>query len=131
MRRIKDLVAKAKRDFELARKHKQIKEYATATILYASAIKNVLKALFISRTRKEPPKNASVQYLANHAGVPTEISVYMTSMEQERTMAEGPADFYDVDEMAQGQRRSTEVEAFYMEGLVKRLLDHMYAYTKI
>lgn len=130
MRKVRDLIAGAQKDFELAKRHKKIREYVTATLLYTSAVEKVLKALFISRTRKEPPKDASIRYLAIRAGVPEEVSVYMATMEESEYTAD-PTDFSHMEEMTQGPAGGgAESKAFYMDGLVKRLLDYMYAYAK-
>ena len=64
MRKVRELIAKASQDFELAKMHKQVREYVTATMLYNRAVEKILTALFISRTKREPPKNASIDYLA-------------------------------------------------------------------
>jgi hypothetical protein len=63
-------------------------------------------------------------------GVPDEVSMYMASMEENEATAD-PADFSDMEEMERGRAGgSAEVKAFYMDGLVKRLLDYVYAYSK-
>jgi HEPN domain-containing protein len=128
MRKVRDLITKATKDFELARRYKQLKEYVTASALYTSAVEKVLQALFISRTRRDPPANASIHYLARHTSVPEEVSVYIAAMEENESTAD-PADIYELVEDT--SERSAEAKAFYMEGLVKRLLDYMQAYAKI
>lgn len=131
MRKVRELMAKAMKDFELAKKHKQTKEYVTATTLYTNAVEKVLKALFISKTKRDPPRNATIHYLARRTGVPTEVSMYMASIEESSAM-EDPADFLGIDDEIAGSPtgKNAETEAFYMEGLVKRLLDYVYAYAK-
>ena len=131
MKKAKELIARASKDFELAKRHKQVKDYVTATILYTSAVEKVLKALFINRTKKDPPKNASLQYLAMRVGVPDEVSVYMSSMEESAATAD-PADFSNMEEVTRGRAGgSAEVKAYYMDGLVKRLLDYVNVYSKL
>jgi HEPN domain-containing protein len=127
MKRVRDLMTRATKDFELAKRHKQVKEYVTATLLYTSAVEKVLKALFISKTKREPPADASIHYLARYTGVPEEVSVYIASMDENEATAD-PAEISELVESTAD--RSAESKAFYMEGLVKRLLDYMYAYAK-
>ncbi|HIH50612.1 MAG: HEPN domain-containing protein [Candidatus Micrarchaeaceae archaeon] len=129
MKRVRELVAKASQDFELAKRHKQVKEYVTATILYNRAVEKVLKALFISRTRKEPPKNASIDYLARRTGVPDEVAVYIASLDENEAVGMGMNGLVDLQYTDTGN--GAERQAFYMEGLTKRLLDYVSTYTKI
>jgi HEPN domain-containing protein len=129
-KRIRDLIAKASNDFELATKHKQIKEYVTATLLYNSAVEKVLKALFMSRTKKQPPANVSIEYLAKTTGVPEEISAYISAMHDDSTEHMGPVDFVDLDRETSFDR-GAERQAFYMDGLAKRMIDYVTAYAKI
>ena len=129
MKRVRELVAKASQDFELAKRHKQVKEYVTATILYNRAVEKVLKALFISRTRKEPPKNASIDYLARRTGVPDEVAVYIASLDENEAVGMGMNGHVDLQYTDTGN--GAERQAFYMEGLTKRLLDYVSTYTKI
>jgi HEPN domain-containing protein len=130
MRRARELVAKASQDFELAKMHKQVKEYVTATILYNRAVEKVLKALFISRTKREPPKNASISYLARRTGVPDEVAVYITSLEENEAVGMNVNDLVDLQDTGT-ERGGAERRAFYMDGLAKRLLDYVSTYTKI
>lgn len=128
MKKVRDLIAKASKDFELAKRHKSIKEYVTATVLYNKAVEKVLKALFISKTKRDPPENASIEYLARRTGVPAEISVYITSV-QENAESMEPAEFIDMT--GEANEKSAEREAFYMDGLARRLLDYVSAYVKV
>lgn len=128
MKRVRELVAKASQDFELAKRHKQVKEYVTATILYNRAVEKVLKALFIS-SRKEPPKNASIDYLARRTGVPDEVAVYITSLDENGAVGMDMNGLVDLQYTDTGN--GAERQAFYMEGLTKRLLDYVSTYTKI
>lgn len=129
MRRVRELIAKASQDFELAKMHKQVKEYVTATILYNRAVEKVLTALFISRTRKEPPRNASIDYLARKTGVPDEVAVYINTLDENGAgmNVNGFADLQDAGAETAGAER----RAFYMDGLAQRLLDYVSASTKI
>ena len=101
----------------------------TATILYNRAVEKVLKALFISRTRKEPPKNASIDYLARRTGVPDEVAVYITSLDENGAVGMDMNGLVDLQYTDTGN--GAERQAFYMEGLTKRLLDYVSTYTKI
>ncbi|MGI0100868.1 MAG: HEPN domain-containing protein [Candidatus Micrarchaeaceae archaeon] len=130
---IRELISRASKDIELAKRHRKTKEYMTATILYNNAVEKVLKALFISKKKRSPPANASISYLARQTGVPDEISMYIYSM-QESAYAEDPVpeDFTGLnqyeEERAGGE--SLEVKAFFLDGLSKRLLDYVLAYAK-
>ncbi len=127
--RIRELIAKASKDFELAKRHRSIREYVTATLLYNSAVEKVLKALYISKSRREPPANASIGYLARQTGVPDEISVYIKSVQETAEMND-PVDFVDLEQSEPKTSGGAERQAFYMDGLAKRLLDYVSAYAK-
>jgi HEPN domain-containing protein len=127
MRKASELVAKASQDFELAKRHAKVREYVTATLLYNKAVEKVLKALFINKTKKNPPADASIEYLARSTGLPEEISAYINSLE-EVTMQE---EFVDLHSKEMPGERNAERQAFYMDGLAKRLIDYVSAYTKI
>ena len=71
MRRGIDLLKNAAKDFELARKYRDAREYITASILYRKATEKVLRALFIAKRRKTPPSNATLEYLALQSGLPS------------------------------------------------------------
>lgn len=130
MKKARELVKKAWKDFELAKKHRQIKEYVTATLLYNTAVEKVLTALFINKTRKAPPANASIGYLAMRTGVPMEISTYITSVQE--VGEEEPVGFMDLEEETNiGQQQNEERKAFFMDGLAQRLLDYVTAYVRI
>jgi HEPN domain-containing protein len=124
----RELIAKASKDFELAKGYRQVRDFVTASLLYNKAVEKVLKAIYISKSKREPPANASISYLARHTEVPDEVSVYIASME-ENSAIEDPADISELVETS--SENSAEVKAYYMEGLVKRLLDSMQAYSKI
>jgi HEPN domain-containing protein len=126
---IRGLIARAAKDLELAKRHRKIKEYVTAILLYNKAVEKSLKAFFISKTKREPPANASIEYLAKRTGVPEEISMYINSVQENKDM-ERPADFVDLDEATHISKNS-ETEAFYMDGLANRILDYVTAYIRI
>jgi len=128
--RIRGLIARASRDLELAKRCMQIKEYVTANLLYSKAMEKVLKALFLYKIKKQPPINASIGYLAKETGVPEEIGVYINSVKDEEELR--PADFTDLEYYRDGiVGPGTKTQALYMEGLSKRLLDYVMAYTNI
>ena len=129
MRSIKtrDLIARASKDFELAKRYRQLRDYVTATLLYNTAVEKVLKALYINKAKKQPPANASIDYLAKQTGVPAEISAYINSM-RETEINEEPADLMGFGEdEEENVARSAERQAFYLDGLTKRLLDYVQA----
>lgn len=126
MGKVKELIANASRDFEMAKGHKHVRDYVTAIVLYNKAVEKVLKALFISKTHKEPPSDASIGYLASRTGMPEEISVYINTL-QDRENVE-PAEFMEIDQT--GGKGNAEMHAFYMDGLAKRLLDYVSVYAK-
>lgn len=128
MRKERELVARAARDFELAKRYKQLQEYMTATLLYTKAVEKMLRALFINKKRREPPVNASIRYLAREIGVPDEVSMYIACVEQKDTTAD-PAEITELTEST--YVNGAEAKAYYMDGLVKRLLDYINSYAKI
>ena len=128
--RIRGLIARASKDIELAKGYMQLKEYVTAALLYNKAVEKVMQALFISKTRKKPPANASLEYLAKRTGMPDEVSVYITSLKEGTTESE-PAEFTDFEYGNVETRKSAETEAFYLDGLTRRLLDYVIAYVKV
>jgi len=129
MGKVRELIAKASKDFELAEKHRRLREYVVATLLYNKAVEKVLKALFITRTRKNPPASASVDYLARRAGVPEEISMYVTSMKDGLDQLEANQ-FIDIESYREnGMERGSEQHALYMDGLARRLLDYVRLYA--
>ena len=82
MRDIRGLVARALKDMELAKRYRQRKEYAATTLLYNKAIERVLKALFISKKRKDPPIGASAVYMASNMRMPEEIMTGLLSLHE-------------------------------------------------
>ncbi len=72
MVQVRKLFSEAIKDFETAKRQARTRDYATASILYARAAKNLLRALFISTERHTPPKNASMTYLNRKLGMEVE-----------------------------------------------------------
>jgi HEPN domain-containing protein len=124
------LIARASKDFELAKGYMQLRDFVTASLLYNKAVEKVLKALYINRSKKEPPANASIDYLAQRTGVPDEISVYISSIKE--TDIAGPAELQDINgNEDENIGVSAERQAFYLDGLTKRLLDYVNARANI
>jgi len=133
MRSIKtrDLIARASKDFELAKRYRQLRDYVTATLLYNTAVEKVLKALYINKAKKQPPANASIDYLAKQTGVPAEISAHINSIKETEINAEPTElmNFGEYEEESVG--KSAERQAFYLDGLTKRLLDYVQSRANI
>ena len=130
MRQVRELVRKAWKDFELAKRHRRIKEYVTATLLYNTAVEKVLTALFINKTRRSPPANASIEYLAMRTGMPPEITTYISTMQQDAAGSYQDPEFMGLEREANAEQRE-ERDAFFMDGLAQRLLDYVTAYVRI
>jgi HEPN domain-containing protein len=130
MKKVRELVAKASQDFELAKTHARVREYATATVLYNKAVEKVLKALFINKTKREPPANASIEYLARRTGVPEEVSAYINSLDENTDTAQ-EEEFASLYSKELQSEKSAQRQALYMDGLAKRLIDYVSAYAKI
>lgn len=123
------LIARASKDIALAARHKKGKDYVTATLLYNKAVEEILGALFIRKTKKAPPLNASAEYLARQTGVPEEISIYIKSMNESQEM-QPVNELIDLESYKESSSEMAEErEAFYMGGLAKRLLDYVVAYA--
>ncbi|MFI5412581.1 MAG: HEPN domain-containing protein [Candidatus Micrarchaeales archaeon] len=126
MRKGTDLVRNAIKDFELARKYRQAKEYITASILYQKATEKVLKALYQHRTKRSAPTNASVEYLAEKMALPEGMYDDIVSMPDERTELMEEQDLLEYDEV-ESTRTAESIEhnrALAREGLVRRLIDY-------
>ncbi len=125
--KLRDLVSRASKDFQLAKGKLRIGEYSAANALYGNAMEKVLSALFIKRMNRNPPKNVSIGYLARNAGVPEDVEAYMESVEENDGMHEGIA----VEAEEESSPKEMARRAFYMDGLVQRLLDYFYTYVRI
>jgi HEPN domain-containing protein len=79
---IRFLVARALRDMELAERYRQRRQYATTTLLYSKAIDRVLRALSISKGRKNPPVGASAAYMAARMRMPDDIVTDLLSLRE-------------------------------------------------
>ena len=130
MRRVRELLAKAAEDFELAKRYTKLKEYATATLLYNKAIEKVLRALFIVRTRKEAPNTASIRYLTLKTKMPEEISTDILSLdERQGVMGEEAIEEVSYEEI--GTFNTPENKVLERNNLARRLIEYGMAYAKI
>lgn len=115
------LIEKANRDFELAKGYSSRGDVEVATLLYNKAVERVLRALYMRRRGRTPPRGATISYIARNAKIPVEVSDYIGSVLEPdgREMEEGIIDGYD-----ELPRRSVRAQShLYLEGLTKRLLD--------
>lgn len=124
-----DLIKGATKDFELARKYRDAKEYITASTLYRKATEKALKALFIAARRKQPPKNASIEYLAMKANLPQEIYGDIVEMPEESAdpLQGSPLFEYDEDDQMQRFEADEYHSTLNKHVVVKRLLDYVRA----
>jgi HEPN domain-containing protein len=124
MRDIRSLVARALKDMELAKRYRQRKEYAATTLLYNKAIEKVLKALFISKTRKDPPLGASAVYLASNIRMPEEIMTGLLSLQEtddEVLWSGNEATIMTYERI--GRSMKAEHKLIQMDELATRLID--------
>lgn len=129
MRRIRkgvDLIKRAAQDFELAKKYGETKEYITASILYRKATEKILKALYTERKNREPPKSASVEFMAMQMDLPEEIFDDIVSLPEESAelMAEQELLEYDDEERTHMARDEECRSAMSKQELVRRLMDY-------
>ncbi len=90
MRRGVDLVKNAMRDFELARKYTDAKEYITASILYRKATeKGAEGSLHAATGRGAHRTNASIEYLAEQTVLPDSIYNDLVSIPDETDRVDG------------------------------------------
>ncbi|HVC58319.1 MAG TPA: hypothetical protein VND15_02490 [Candidatus Acidoferrales bacterium] len=102
MRKVRALMARAVSDLELGERYARLKEDAVASLLYRKAREKVLKALFISRTKREPPTNVSVRYLAGKVRMPADITAEISNLEEEE---DEPVAAYAFDADSYGRSR--------------------------
>ncbi len=126
MKRGTELIKKAVKDFELARKYGDAKEYITASILYRTATEKVLKALYQYRKNKNPPSNATIEYLAEQTMLPSSIYEDIVAMPDERTEIMEEESLMEYDEVESTRRAvASEYHSTLMKHeLVRRLLDY-------
>ena len=131
MRDIRGLVARALRDMELAKRYRQKKEYAATTLLYSKAIDRVLKALFISKKKKEPPIGASAVYIASNMRMPDEIMNGLLSLREtddEVVWSGNEAAIMTYERV--GRSMSAEHKVLQMNELATKLIDSAMGRTK-
>lgn len=121
-----ELLKKAVKDFELARKYSEGKEYTTASILYRAATEKVLQALFLKHRKKSPPTNASIEYLAKQTELPDGIYEEVISIPDESAelLEEESLLEYDEDERTHLAQRSEYHSTLSKRQAVRRLLDY-------
>lgn len=123
MGKTRELVKRAIADFELARRYRDARESFTASLLYKRAAEKVLRALFIKSMHHEPPKRASIVYMAKKVDLP----VYITETldEQEERMEEMD------DAAAPMYAEERPVATMRKRDAVKRLIDYALATMKV
>ena len=129
MRRIRrgvDLIKRAAQDFELAKRYGDAKEYITASILYRKATEKILKALYTQRKNREPPKSASMEFMAMQMELPEEIFDDLVSLPDERAemMADENLLEYDDEERTHMARDEEYRSTMSKQDLVRRLMDY-------
>ncbi len=129
MESFRDLVSESMRNFRSAKRYRRLREYVTATFLYGRSIEMALRALFLKRVRRQPPSGASLGYLARGAVLPEEVYVYLSSMDEEGAAADADMEAYSMPGMVGGASRVDAGRATYLDGLAKRLLDYITAYS--
>jgi len=129
---IRGLVTNALKDMELAKRYRHSREYATATLLYNKAIEKVLRALFISKERREPPIGASAVYIAAKTRMPDEIVTDLKSLreeEEEIIESENERDIRGYDEI--GKSAGAERKVLQLHELATRLIDYVMLYARV
>lgn len=126
-------VKKAVKDFELAHKYRNAKEYITASMLYRRATEKALKALILQKNKSLPTKNATIEYLAMQAKLPESIYEEVTSMPDEMTemMEEESLSEYDEEEHTFRARENEYKGALSKHETVRKLLDYARSSTSI
>ncbi len=126
MKKGAEFLKRAARDFELARKYKDAREYITASILYRKATEKVLKALFMKHRKQEAPKGASIEFLATHARLPDEMQYELVDMPTESAEMDMEESLQEYDDAEQTDRvGATEYESTLSKHeVVRRLLDY-------
>jgi HEPN domain-containing protein len=118
-----DHIKKARKDLELARKYRSKGDIAVATLLYNKAISAVMRSLYLKRTGRHAPPDASLEYMSSRASLPDEVEEYVRSVMEPETMEEELESMEVKDTYAGGGGR-----LLYLDGLIKRLLDYANAY---
>ncbi len=132
----RSLMKRAVRDFELARRYGEAKEYVTESVLYQKAAEKILRALSM-RHAKKLPKDASLGYLAKKARIPESIYGDLVEMPDERSEMieeEERLSFMDMEKEEDQNRvlESTErSHAMTKRNVVKRLMDYAMASTNL
>jgi HEPN domain-containing protein len=128
----RSLIRRAVRDFELARRYGEAREYMTESVLYQKAAEKILRALSMKRA-KRLPKNASIVYLAKKAEIPESIYGDLMEMPDERSEImeeEDRLSFMDMekeDDQNKVLENAERSNAMTKRGVVKRLMDYAMA----
>jgi HEPN domain-containing protein len=118
-----ELIRGASKNLELARKYRSTGDVAVATLLYNKAISGVMHALYLRKTGRRAPPDASLEYLSSRASLPDEVDEYVRSVMEPETEEEG-IEAMEVTETYRGGSG----RLLYMDGLIQRLLDYSRAY---
>ena len=132
IRKVRKLVASAMRDLEMGERYARLKEDAVASLLYKKARERVLKALFMIRTKREPPVNVSERYLANKVRMPAEMSAELSTVEQEEDEIDESGETFVADSHQRHRLLSTarnRISSRYR--VTKRLIYYAMASVKI
>lgn len=124
MKRGFGLVKKARENLELARKNRGDGNAAVAALLYAKAVDGIMRAIYLDKTGRSAPLNASVEFLASKTALPIDAEEYISSVMETEDQRE-EIESMDVD-VSHSRRRKTESTLLYLDGLAKRLLDSAY-----
>ncbi len=121
-----ELVKKAYADFELAKRYGDMKEYMTASILYRKATEKVLRAMVASNKKRTPPKDASIEYLAEQAKLPEGMYNELIGMPDESSelLEEESLLEYDESEQTHKADRAEHDSVVQKHNAVRRLLEY-------
>jgi HEPN domain-containing protein len=133
MRKGLSFIRRAVKDFELARRYSNSREYLTASTLYRMATEKALKALIVRKKNSRLPKNATIEYLAMQANLPENLYDEITNMPDEMTemLEEEGLQEYDDGEHSHLAVRSEYRGALSKRESVRKLLDYARATTTL
>ena len=80
------LVRRGMTYFIRAKNYRKGEKYLRAMALYNKAAESIVKAIFIAKTRKMPPKDVSISYLSMKSRIPQKIyAEFEESVKEEKT----------------------------------------------
>ncbi len=123
------LVSESVRNFRSAKRYRELREYVTAAFLYGKSIEMALRALFVKRVRRQPPREASLEYLARGAVLPEVVYVYLRSLDGDGDSTDAEMEAYGIPSIVGDGGRADAGRTTYLDGLAKRLLDYITAYS--